>query len=175
MAGSMSQKISISIDEDILALIDAERGDIPRSKFIENTIRKSGYFFEALWIFLNEFDTLSNKERLLSAHTSQPIGKPLHKHEGYLVLSGNSMNFYNERKELEFSIDKSSIRDLAVTYDEVFKRLRDSRGMIPPMKITLEKNTIYIFTKPIGRKGLLRNNIFRGENEAIKFWYRQNI
>ncbi|MGC8497850.1 MAG: hypothetical protein ACP5NL_07690 [Thermoplasmata archaeon] len=35
MAGSMGQKISISIDEDILALIDAERGDIPRSKFIE--------------------------------------------------------------------------------------------------------------------------------------------
>lgn len=175
MAGSISQKISISIDEDILALIDAERGDIPRSKYIENTIRKSGYFFEVLWISSNEFDTLSNKERWFSAHTSQPIGKPLHKHEGYIVLSGNSINFYNERKEVEFSIDRSSIKDLAVTYDEVFKRLRDSRGMIPPMKITLEKNTIYIFTKPIGKKGLLRNNIFRGENEAIELWYRQNM
>jgi len=174
MEESTNQKISISIDKDILMLIDAERGDIPRSKYIENTIRRTGSFFEVLWISSDEFKTISNKERWFSAHASQPIGKPLHKHEGYLVLSGNSMHFYNEKKEFVFSIERSSIRDFSITYDEVFRRLKDSRGIIPPMRITLEKNRIYLFTKPIGRKGFLRNSIFKGENEAIELWYRSN-
>jgi len=174
MQESSNQKISISIDEDILKLIDAERGDVPRSKYIENAIRKSGSFFEALWISSDEFETITNKERWLSPHTSQPVGKPLHKHGGYLVLSGNYMHFYNENKELISSIERSSIKDISVTYDDVFRRFRDSRGLNPPMRITLGKSNIYLFTKPLGKKGLLRNSMYKGENMVIELWYKSN-
>jgi len=174
MQESSSQKISISIDEDILGLIDAERGDVPRSKYIENAIRKSGSFFEALWISSDEFETITAKERWLSPHTSQPVGKPLHKHEGYLVLSGNYMHFYNKNKELVLSIERGSIKDISVTYDDVFRRFRDSRGLNPPMRITLDKNKIYLFTKLLGKKGLFRNSIYKGENTVIELWYKSN-
>ena len=38
----MNQKISISLDENIVKLIDMERGDIPRSRYIENVLKSTG-------------------------------------------------------------------------------------------------------------------------------------
>ncbi len=71
-----------------------------------------------------------------------------------------------------FTIDRSSIRDLSVTYDEVFKRFEDSRGFIPPLKISTEARTLYVFTKPLGKRRLLENKIFKGANKYIESWYR---
>ena len=170
----MNQKISISLDEDLIKLIDAERGDTPRSKFIENTLKSAGSLFQILWIFSDEFESVSNAERWLSAHTSQPIGKPLHKHEGFLSISENSLRFYNNDMDLVFSIERGSIKELEVTYDETFKRFRDSRGFMPPLKIVLESNAIYLFTKTIGKKKLRGDRMFRGSNETIEAWYKRS-
>ena len=171
----MNQKISISLDENIVKLIDMERGDIPRSRYIENVLKSTGSLLEVLWIFSDEFDSISRMERWGSAHASQPIGKPLHKHEGYLSVSGESLRFYNRNMDLLFAVGKDSIRDLTVEYDDVFRRLRDSRGLLPPMKISLGGRSVYMFTKPIGKKRLRGDRMFRGENEAITAWFRNPV
>ena len=171
----MSQKVSISLDENILKLIDAERGDVPRSKFIESVLRSTGSFFEVMWIFSDEFDTLTRMERWGSTHTSQPIGKPLHKHEGFLSISENAIRFYDTDMNLLFSINKISIRDISRGYDDVFRRFRDSRGFIPPLKISLENKTLYLYSRTIGKKGIRGDRMFRGENESIELWFKKNV
>ncbi|MCL4343324.1 MAG: hypothetical protein M1267_05700 [Candidatus Thermoplasmatota archaeon] len=171
----MNQKISISLDENIVKLIDMERGDIPRSRYIENVLKSAGSLFEVLWIFSDEFNSISSRERWGSAHASQPIGKPLHKHEGYLSASGDSLRFYNRNMDLIFAIGKDSIKNLTVEYDDVFRRLRDSRGLLPPMKLSLEDKSVYMFTKPIGKKRIRGDRMFRGENEAITAWFRNPV
>ncbi|MBX8635190.1 MAG: hypothetical protein KIS30_00965 [Thermoplasmata archaeon] len=58
-----NEKISISLDENIIKLIDAEIGDVPRSKYIENVLKTAGSLFEALWIFSDEFENITKLER----------------------------------------------------------------------------------------------------------------
>ncbi len=166
-----NEKISISLDENIIKLIDAERGDVPRSKYIENVLKTAGSLFEALWIFSDEFENVTKLERWLTAHTSQPLGRPLHKHEGYLSVTENALRFYNDKMDLLFIIEKRSIKDITVTYDERFKRFRDSRGLIPPLKVVLENKVMYLFTKTIGRRRLGGGWMFKGENEALEMWF----
>ncbi len=165
-------KISISLDEDIVKLIDAERGDVPRSKYIENIIKSTGLIFDAIWIFSDEFDEVTNVERWIEAHTSQPIGKPLHKHEGFLSISGDSLHFFDKDMNFLFELKKFDINNITVEYDDIFKRFRDSRGFLPPMKIVLNNRNMYLFTKPIGKISLRGNGIYRGENEKILTWFK---
>jgi hypothetical protein len=171
----MTQKISISLDENIVKLIDLERGDIPRSRYIENIIKSKGLLLEALWLFSDEFESINGFERWVSAHTSQPIGKPLHKHEGYLSVNGNLMHFYDKKMEPLYKVEKNEIVDVTVGYDQFFKRFRDSRGFIPPMNVTLQNKSIYLYTKTLERGGVIRGNIFRGENEAISAWFKNPL
>ncbi len=168
----MTQKISISLDESIIKIIDAERGDVPRSKYIENALKATGSFFEALWISSDEFENVTGMERWLSAHASQPVGKPLHKHEGYLSIAENTLRFYDKEMSLMFSIDRGAIRNLAVTYDETFRRFRDSRGLIPPLRIALDGKDIYLFTKTVGKSRSKLGWMFKGSNEALEMWYK---
>lgn len=175
MGKTMTQKISISLDENIVKLIDMDRGDIPRSRYIENVIKSTGFLLEALWLFSDEFDNISGFDRWVSAHTSQPVGKPLHKHEGYLSITGNSMHFYNKNMEPLYIVKKETIVGLTVGYDEFFRRFRDSRGFIPPMKVTLQNKSIYMYTKTLERRGIRKGNVFRGENEAILTWFQNPL
>ncbi|MBX8642233.1 MAG: hypothetical protein KIY10_06640 [Thermoplasmata archaeon] len=168
----MNEKVSISLDENIIKLIDAERGDVPRSRYIENLLKTAGSLFEALWIFSDEFDSVTKMERWLAAHASQPLGRPLHKHEGYLSVTDNALRFYNDKMDLLFIIEKRSILNMSVSYDEQFKRFRDSRGLIPPLKLELDNRIVYLFTKTIGRKRLGGGWMFRGENEALEMWFK---
>lgn len=171
----MSQKVSISIDEELLKIIDAERGDVPRSKYIENAIRSAGSFFEALWIFSDEFDGLTKIERWGSSHASQPIGKPLHTHEGYISISDHSLRFYDSKMELLFSLERNSVRSINTSYDDVFRRFRDSRGFIPPQRIELEDKTLYLYTRPIGKKKIRGGGIFKGDNESVVIWFQNRL
>ncbi len=172
---AMVEKISISLDDEIVQVIDAVRGDVPRSKYIENIIRSSGMFFRALWIFSDELDQVSSRERWLVAHTSQPMGKPLHKHEGYVLASGDDLKFYDNQKNLVFTMNRGTIKGMEVGYDGTFKRLRDSRGAIPPMIIKTERRTVYLFTSPIAKKRLRGDKIFRGENRALETWFQDSL
>ena len=70
--------------------------------------------------------------------------------------------------DLLFIIEKRSIKDITVTCGE---RFRDSRGLIPPLKVVLENKVIYLFTKTIGRRRLGGGWMFKGENEALEMWF----
>lgn len=146
--------------------------DNSRSKYTENTMRPVESPIEALWISSDEFGTISNLERWFVAHTSQPIGKPLHKHKGYVILNEDSITFYDSNMNLLFSIERNKIKSIEVEYDEMFKRFRDSRGFNPPLKIQLENKSLYLFTKKeIGSRSINYGK-FRGNNETIENWFR---
>ncbi|MCL4308643.1 MAG: hypothetical protein M1126_04685 [Candidatus Thermoplasmatota archaeon] len=122
--------------------------------------------WEAVWIVSDEFEDVTLWERWISAHASQPFGKPLHTHEGYLSLSNGSLRFLTAKREPLWTIPRDSLLEISVGYDTRFRRFRDSRGLLPPMRITTPNKTIYLFTKPP------RELIFRGENDAILAWFQ---
>ena len=74
--------------------------------------------------------------------------------------------------DMLYEIRKDSIQDMSVEHDDVFRRFRDSHGLLYPMKISLGKRAIYMFTNPIGKKRMIGDRMFRGENEAITAWFR---
>ena len=85
------------------------------------------------------------------------------------------MHFYTPDMDPLYVVKRDSITDISVGYDEFFKRFRDSRGLIPPMKVTLQNKSIYMFTKSLGKRGIGKNGMFRGENEAILAWFRNPL
>ena len=97
----------------------------------------------ALWIYKDEIARAGSKE-VWSAHTSQPIGSPLHEHEGFLEVTEDSVLL--EEKGNTTEIPKSEIRDLLVGYDDNFRQFRDSRGTLPPMHFSFGNIQVYIFT-----------------------------
>ncbi len=156
----MKDKISITLDEKLMKYIDIIRGDIPRSKFIENYLRDSSGLFEAVWIFSDELKKVNWRSQF-SAHTSQPLGKPLHKHEGFIGIVPNEIKFYDGQLLPLFNVAKKDAKKIKVGYDDNFKRFGDSRGLMPPLHFSFDKKTIYIFTRQIGKV------FFTGNDEEI--------
>lgn len=152
----MKEKISITLNDALVKFIDSERGDVPRSKFIENYIKTRSSMFEALWIFSDELGKLSAAE-WISAHASQPLGKPLHKHSGYVSV-GAYLNFYDQGMAKQFSLERSKIRDFKVGYDSKFTRFRHSRGLNPPASFSVNGKKIYIFTRNFDRAQYVGDN-----------------
>ena len=161
----MKGKISITLDEYIIKFVDSHRGDVPRSKLIENYLKSKMSLFEVLWIFADEIPKTSSSE-WISAHLSQPLGKPLHKHEGFIEIEGDNLEFYDTNFIKQFSVDKKTIKNLSISYDGNFKRFRDSRGMIPPMQFSMGKRKIYIFIRTEGRLPHIMG-YYKGYNEKF--------
>ena len=116
--------------------------------------------FDALWIFDSEIDEVSKSERWLDAHISQPLGKPEHKHEGYIEVSKDTIVLREEDNVTQ--IPKSEITELKVGYDENFRRIRDSRGIIEPMCLSFDDKKVYLFTRKPG------DRLFSGQNTILE-------
>ncbi len=153
-------KVSITLNDTLTRFIDLVRGDVPRSKFIENYLKDRISLFEVIWIYSDELNKLSKKE-LIYSRVSQTLGKPLHRYEGFIDVNKDSLDFYDTELSRLFSISKLEIKNLKVGYDKDFKSLLNSKGMNPPMHFSFGKRKMYIFTRPLG--GLF----FKGENEII--------
>ena len=164
----MKDKVAISIDESLLRFVDLKRGDVPRSKFIENCIKAVSKLYQALWVFRDELKDISWTERWLSVHTSQPIGKPLHKHEGYVTLNDGQVSFYDIDFNQLYSARIDGLRDIQVGYDDSFRRWKDSRGFIPPLHFEFERRRVYLFIRPIGR------STYKGDSEPFLTALRSN-
>jgi len=98
----------------------------------------------ALWIFRDELREVDSGE-LWAAHLSQPMGNPLHRHEGFLEVDGKSLTL--EEKDDRKEIPLSEIEDLQVSFDENFRQFKDSRGLLPPMHFSFGNDAVYIFTR----------------------------
>jgi hypothetical protein len=112
----------------------------------------------ALWIYRDEIKNVGSAE-VWSVHASQPVGGPLHKHEGFLEVDEDPVIL--EEGENKRVIPKSEIRDLQVSYDKNFRQFRDSRGMLPPMHFSFGDDEVYIFT--LGS----RFGYWQGKNTAL--------
>ena len=114
--------------------------------------------FEALWIFREEVKRAGFSAEW-DAHTSQPLGRPLHKHEGYVEAGEESVVLVEGDNKTE--IPKSEIRNLRVSFDSDFRRSKDSRGLEKPMHFSFGDEVVYIFTRGPG------SAFWRGENAAL--------
>ena len=69
--------------------------------------------FDAIWVFSEDVMELRKKfMEELEAHTSQPIGIPLHSFRGQLILDGKGVQLLGKRKgsQANFQLDISSER-----------------------------------------------------------------
>lgn len=152
--------ISINEKGGLIEFKGKKDREISRSSFIERYSGKNVRLYDALWIFSEEIREMTKWE-WLEAHTSQPIGKPLHKHRGMIAVESDRLVFYDEDTDDEFSIMLDSIQDLTVGYDDVFRRFQESRGWIPPLHFNFDGRRIYIFTKAPDAL------IYAGNNESF--------
>jgi hypothetical protein len=128
-----------------------------------------GNVYEAVWAF--EEDTLGLRKSLgeeFEAHTSQPLGIPLHKYEGQLTIESEGIAFVGTGKDAHedgrLFVFFKNISDLYLGWDDVVRRWTETRALIKPLKLTIEneeKKTLYIYAKKVGSK------IYGKENKAL--------
>ena len=162
----MQEKISITLNKGLMQLVDMMRGDVSRSRFIENSLKAGMGLFEAVWIFSNELKKMSIKD-FAASHLSQPFGKPLHRHEGFIDMQKDSLDFYDNDMNLLFSVKKSEIRNIKVGYDDKFRRFKHSRGLLPPLHFQMKNRTIYLFVRSSGEI------MFKGNNQRFISFLKQ--
>jgi len=116
--------------------------------------------YEAIWAFGE--DVLNLRKKLgeeFEAHTSQPLGKPLHKYEGQLSLEDEGMSLVGKskdsHKEFRLLVPFEDVSDVYLGWDDVLRRWKDTRALIKPLRITFEdqgKKALYIYAKRVGAK-----------------------
>ena len=129
--------------------------------------------FDAVWGFQEDILELrKNLGKNIMAHTSQPLGKPLHKYKGKLSITRDS--FILEGEEIEskqqstFLFSLQEITNIHLGWDDTLRRFKDSRAWIRPLRITLKKETdetnptlLYLYAKKPG------GSIYGEENQKI--------
>ena len=167
MVESGKIKTTITIDEDVwrkfTLIVVEEYGYRKKNQVIERLIKEFirehewPKVYDALWAFEEDIEELKKdfKEHILMAHLSQPLGKPLHRYIGKIVveeegiiLSGKDTKT-GERREIP--IPREMIREIFLGWDDVLRRWRDTRAWIPPLRIRFEEEgkhrTLYIYAK----------------------------
>ena len=125
--------------------------------------------YEAIWAFGE--DILDLRKKLgeeFEAHTSQPLGIPLHKYEGQLSLEdeGISLAGRNKDSHKEFClvVPFGDVSDVYLGWDDVLRRWKDTRALIRPLRITFEdqgKKALYIYAKRV------RARIYGKQNKTL--------
>jgi hypothetical protein len=113
--------------------------------------------FDAIWAFEEDILELkkSFKEHVVMAHLSQPLGKPLHKYIGQIILeedalllSGKNSKTKEPSKTL---IPREKILELFLGWDDILRRWKDTRAWIRPLRVRFEDDgktrTLYIYAK----------------------------
>ena len=85
------------------------------------------------------------REHILKAHLSQPLGKPLHRFIGELIMDENALILSGKDKETgtpsEVFIPREKIHEVFLGWDDVLRRWKDTRAWIrpPPNQIRRER------------------------------------
>ncbi len=152
----MKENMSVSVDKNVLNLVDMFRGETPRIKFINDSIKRGLGLFEALWIFKEEIIDIGMTNRII-AKVGRSSVRPLHKHSGFLTITQETLEFYTRKLDKPILlINKSSISNISVGYDNAFKE--SFYPYSPPLKIVFDRKTIYLFLRLPGEKK------FRGDD-----------
>ena len=168
----VGNSLRITIPQEISKYLNLEKGDIVELWASNHSIlvEKKKLVFDAVWGFQEEILGMrKNLGKNIIAHTSQPLGKPLHKYLGRLSITRN--NFVLEGKdadtkqEVTFPFSLQDLTDIYLGWDDTLRRFKDSRAWIRPLRIT--------FTDEMGSKILylyVKNPdsaIFGEENQKI--------
>jgi hypothetical protein len=116
--------------------------------------------YEAIWAFGEDILGLRKKlGKEFEAHTSQPLGKPLHKYEGRLSLEDKAISLVGKNKdshkEFGLFVPLEEISDIHLGWDDGLRRWKDTRALIKPLKITFEnqgKKALYIYARRVGAR-----------------------
>ena len=154
-----------------LALISAKSVLQSISNTISRLTPTNEITLDAIWGFEEDIVELkkSFKAHILKAHTSQPLGKPLHKYEGHITLDEESILLLGKDKDTKENfrlvVSRKGIQDVHLGWDDILKRWRNTRGFIRPLRIAFESHKktrmIYIYTKKP------RAKIFGKENRRL--------
>jgi hypothetical protein len=125
--------------------------------------------YEAIWAFGE--DVLDLRKKLgeeFEAHTSQPLGIPLHKYEGQLSLEDEGISLVGKNKdshkEFRLVVPFGDVSDVYLGWDDVLRRWKDTRALIKPLRITFEdqgKKALYIYAKRV------RARIYGKQNKTL--------
>jgi hypothetical protein len=155
----MAENLSVSVDKNVLNVIDMFRGETPRIKFINDSIKRGLGLFEAVWIFKREILDIGVTNKII-ARVGRSSIKPLHKHSGFLTITQGSIEFYNKKLDKPVMvIEKRFISDISVGYDKLFKK--SFYPFSPPLKLVFSGKTIYLFLRLPGEKK------FRGDDKLF--------
>jgi hypothetical protein len=84
--------------------------------------------YDAIWGFKEDILELRKnfKERILKAHLSQPLGIPLHRYEGQLILDKDKVLLIERNKDskenFRLVVPQKDIRDVYLGWDSVLRR-----------------------------------------------------
>ncbi|EEZ92938.1 MAG: hypothetical protein BJBARM4_0451 [Candidatus Parvarchaeum acidiphilum ARMAN-4] len=92
---SNKENASVSVDKSVLNIVELFRGETPRAKFINDSLKRGLGLFEAVWIFKRELLELSMHNKVIARVTRSSI-KPIHKHAGFVEITQESIEFYNK-------------------------------------------------------------------------------
>ena len=160
-------KTTITIDEDLWKrftfIVIEKYGYRKKNQVIEQLIKEFirehewPKTYNAIWAFEEDIKELkkSFKERVLMAHLSQPLGKPLHRYVGEIIMEEDGLILSGKdrktEKTSEILIPREKIQEVFLGWDEVLRRWKDTRAWIPPLRIRFEDEgklkTLYIYAK----------------------------
>jgi antitoxin component of MazEF toxin-antitoxin module len=173
--GSVMQvgnSLRVTIPKEIAKHMALERGDVVEL-WVDNhsiILEKKVFVYDAIWSFQEDILVLRNNlSKNFKAHTSQPIGIPLHRYRGQLTIERNRIILRGEDVEskgptsLLFSLE--DVKDIYLGWDDTLRRFKDTRGSIRPVRITFQEGTgsrtLYVFAKKTDTQ------IYGRENENI--------
>ncbi len=144
------ENASVSVDKNLLNIVDLFRGETPRIKFINDSLKRGLGLFEAVWIFKKELLELSLHRKVL-ARVGRSSIKPLHKHSGFVEITQESIEFYNKNLDtLLIRVEKRSISEISVGYDKLFKK--ELYPYSPPLRFVFNGKTLYLFLRLPGER-----------------------
>ena len=90
----VGNSLRITIPQEISKYIDLEKGDVVELWTSNHSIivEKKKSIFDAVWGFQEDIlEMRKNLGKNIIAHTSQPLGKPLHRYKGKLSITRDNI------------------------------------------------------------------------------------
>jgi hypothetical protein len=160
-------KTTITVDEDVwkkfTVLVIENYGYRKKNQVVERLIKE--YIrehewprtFDAIWAFEEDILELRKafKERIILAHLSQPLGKPLHRYVGQIIMEEDALLLSGKDAKTgapsETFIPRGKIQELFLGWDDILRRWKDTRALIRPLRVRFEdhgkRRTLYIYAK----------------------------
>jgi bifunctional DNA-binding transcriptional regulator/antitoxin component of YhaV-PrlF toxin-antitoxin module len=173
--GSVMQvgnSLRITIPQEIAKHLNLERGDAVELWVSNDSMimEKKMFVYEAIWGFQEDILALRGSVvKNIKAHTSQPLGIPLHKYKGQLTIERDKIVLTGEdtasKEPASFLFSLEEVKDVYLGWDDTLRQFKDTRAWIRPLRITFqdekESKILYLYAKKPDAK------IYGEENKTV--------